>query len=33
VLVSTDSHRSETIGRYEYCADVVTELDAFVRPL
>jgi putative hydrolase len=31
VLVSTDSHRSETIGRYEYCADVVAELDAFVR--
>jgi putative hydrolase len=31
VLVSTDSHRSETIGRYAYCADVVTELDAFVR--
>jgi putative hydrolase len=31
VLVSTDSHRSETIGRYQYCADVVTELDAFVR--
>ena len=31
VLVSTDSHRSETIGRYEYCADVVAELDAFAR--
>jgi putative hydrolase len=31
VLVSTDSHRSETIGRYEYCAGVVAELDAFVR--
>jgi putative hydrolase len=32
VLVSTDSHRSETIGRYEYCADIVTELDALVQP-
>jgi len=32
VLVSTDSHRSETIGRYEYCADVVAELDALVQP-
>jgi putative hydrolase len=31
VLVSTDSHRSETIGRYDYCADVVAELDAVVR--
>jgi putative hydrolase len=31
VLVSTDSHSSETIGRYEYCADVVAELDAFAR--
>jgi putative hydrolase len=31
VLVSTDSHRSETIGRYEYCADVVAELDAVAR--
>jgi putative hydrolase len=33
VVVSTDSHRSDTIGRYAYCADVVTELDAVVRPL
>jgi putative hydrolase len=32
VLVSTDSHRSDTIGRYEYCVDVVTELDAVVQP-
>jgi putative hydrolase len=31
VVVSTDSHRSDTIGRYAYCADVVTELDAFVQ--
>lgn len=31
VLVSTDSHRSETIGRYEYCAAVVAELDAVAR--
>jgi putative hydrolase len=29
VLVSTDSHRPGTIGRYEYCADVVAEVDAF----
>jgi putative hydrolase len=32
VVVSTDSHRSDTIGRYAYCADVVTELDAVVQP-
>ena len=31
VLVSTDSHRSETIGRYEYCAEIVAELDTVVR--
>jgi len=26
VLVSTDSHRSDTIGRYEYCTAVAAEL-------
>lgn len=28
LLLSTDSHRSETIGRYDYCAGVVRELSA-----
>jgi len=28
VLLSTDSHRRETIGRYDYAADVVHELQA-----
>jgi putative hydrolase len=27
ILLSTDSHRPETIGRYEYCLGVVRELD------
>jgi putative hydrolase len=26
IVVSTDSHASDTIGRYEYCAGVVSEL-------
>jgi putative hydrolase len=26
IVVSTDSHRSDTIGQYEYCAAVVAEL-------
>jgi putative hydrolase len=26
IVVSTDSHRSDTIGRYEYCTAVVAEL-------
>jgi putative hydrolase len=26
ILVSTDSHRADTIGRYEYCTKVVAEL-------
>ena len=33
VLVSTDSHRSETIGRYDYCARVADELNALARVL
>ena len=28
LLLSTDSHRLETIGRYQYCAEVVRELCA-----
>ena len=32
VLVSTDSHRSDTIGRYAYCTDVAAELDAVAYP-
>lgn len=28
LLLSTDSHSSETIGRYDYCAGVVRELSA-----
>jgi putative hydrolase len=28
ILVSTDSHRRDTIGRYTYCAAVLGELDA-----
>ena len=28
LLVSTDSHSSDTIGRYEYCAAVVAELES-----
>jgi putative hydrolase len=28
ILLSTDSHRRETIGRYEYCLVVLRELDA-----
>ena len=28
LLLSTDSHRRETIGRYDYCLQVLNELDA-----
>jgi putative hydrolase len=28
ILLSTDSHRRETIGRYEYCSGVVDELSS-----
>jgi putative hydrolase len=28
LLLSTDSHRSDTIGRYDYCLTVLSELDA-----
>jgi putative hydrolase len=28
ILLSTDSHRRETIGRYDYCLGVLRELDA-----
>jgi putative hydrolase len=28
LLLSTDSHRRETIGRYDYCLSVLSELDA-----
>lgn len=26
IVISTDSHRADTIGRYEYCTEVVAEL-------
>jgi histidinol phosphatase-like PHP family hydrolase len=28
ILLSTDSHSRETIGRYDHCLDVLRELDA-----
>ncbi len=31
VVVSTDSHRSDTIGRYEYCTTVATDLGLIPR--
>jgi putative hydrolase len=33
LLLSTDSHRRETIGRFAYCLDVVRELEATATPV
>lgn len=33
VLLSTDSHRSDTIGRYSYCTKVVSELTDATSPI